>query len=151
MIRTGKCSFFVSARRLNPLLQQCVWTEFLDLIEEAAASIPYMTCPGNHEYSCNHKENDQYAYTKNFTAYNYRFHMPSSSSKGTKNMWFSFNFGNIHFISVDTETDYPDAPEGSHMFGDQLSWLKEDLASVDRTKYPWVIATGFLPFRCHAN
>lgn len=48
---------------------------------------------------------------------------------------YSFNFGSAHFVSVNTETDYPDAPNdkfsiggvGNGGFGDQLRWLEEDL------------------------
>jgi hypothetical protein len=62
-----------------------------------------------------------------------------------------------HFVSIDTETDLghgllgPD--EGSPEFGgpfglmnQQLDWLKNDLASVDRSKTPWVIVLGHRPF-----
>lgn len=47
----------------------------------------------------------------NFTAYNTRFRMPSPESKGALNMHFSFNYGPVHFISIDTETGYPGAAE----------------------------------------
>jgi hypothetical protein len=47
----------------------------------------------------------------NFTAYNTRFRMPSPESKGALNMHFSFNFGPVHFISIDTETGFPGAAE----------------------------------------
>jgi hypothetical protein len=47
----------------------------------------------------------------NFSAYNARFRMPSLESSGTLNMHFSFNFGPVHFISIDTETGYPGAAE----------------------------------------
>lgn len=26
-------------------------------------------------------------------------------------MWYSFNYGIAHFVSIDTETDFPGAPE----------------------------------------
>lgn len=47
----------------------------------------------------------------NFSAYNTRFRMPSSESKGALNMHYSFNYGPVHFISIDTETGYPGAAE----------------------------------------
>lgn len=47
----------------------------------------------------------------NFTAYNARFRMPSPESNGALNMHFSFNYGPVHFISIDTETGYPGASE----------------------------------------
>lgn len=50
----------------------------------------------------------------NFTAYNARFRMPSPESNGTLNMWHSFNYGPVHFISIDTETGFEGAPEEHH-------------------------------------
>lgn len=62
-----------------------------------------------------------------------------------------------HFVAIDTETDLghsltgPD--EGSPEFGgpfglmnQQITWLQNDLASVDRTKTPWIIVLGHRPF-----
>lgn len=67
--------------------------------------------------------------------------------------------GMVHYINLDSETDYPGASNaegdggrfqsvtGSSTFGgvngvpSQLDWLAEDLAAVDRSKTPWVIAS----------
>lgn len=38
--------------------------------------------------------------------------MPAVESGSGTNMWYSFDFGSAHFISIDTETDYPHSPEG---------------------------------------
>lgn len=38
--------------------------------------------------------------------------MPAEESGSGTNMWTSFDYGNAHFISIDTETDYDHAPEG---------------------------------------
>jgi hypothetical protein len=60
--------------------------------------------------------------------------MPSESSGGVLNMWYSFNYGPVHFVQINTETDYPGAPNdqytygtGNGGFGDQLAWLEADL------------------------
>ena len=113
---------------------------------------PYMVCPGNHDISC-HSLSDFGCNSSflNFTAFNSRFKMPSN---GSKNMWYSFNFGPIHFVSINTETDYPDAPTTPHTilgsgagggFGNQLKWLENDLSSVNRTERPWIIVYGHRP------
>lgn len=69
----------------------------------------------------------------------------------------------VHFVQFNTETDLgngilgPDQPGGlggnpgedSGPFGlmdQQINWLKQDLASVDRKKTPWVIAGLFIPY-----
>jgi len=48
---------------------------------------------------------------------------------------------------VDTETDFPGAPEGASMFGNQLAWLQADLeaANLNRNEIPWLIVTGHRP------
>lgn len=68
-------------------------------------------------------------------------------------MWYSFNHGMAHFISLDSETDLgnglggPDegAPLNAGPFGSyqnaQVDWLAADLAAVDRTRTPWVVVS----------
>lgn len=122
-----------------------------------SSKVPYMTTPGNHEVECHspaclfYKERREKL--SNFTAYNNRFKMPSEESGGALNMHYSFNYGNVHFISIDTETGYPDAPEGKRMvlksggFADQLTWLENDLiqANKDRDIRPWIFMAGHRP------
>jgi hypothetical protein len=49
---------------------------------------------------------------RNFTAYLHRFRMPFAESGAVNNMWHSFDYGLVHFVSISTETDFPGAPEG---------------------------------------
>lgn len=83
--------------------------------------------------------------------------MPSAESAGVESFWYSFDYGPVHFINFNTETDYPNAAdepggEGAENAGPfapngtQLEWLKNDLASVDRSKTPWVVASGHRPW-----
>lgn len=94
-------------------------------------------------------------------------------------MWYSFDYGLAHFISLNGETDYAHSPEypfaadikgnethptasetyitDAGPFGAvtgnwtdnksyaQAKWLEEDLAKVDRSKTPWVIAMSHRP------
>lgn len=62
--------------------------------------------------------------------------MPSKkASGGVGNMWYSFNYQNLHIININTETDYPNSPANQYTllggrhggFGDQLTWLENDL------------------------
>ncbi|KAJ6088418.1 acid phosphatase AphA [Penicillium sp. IBT 16267x] len=51
---------------------------------------------------------------RNFTAFNHRFHMPGGrkpSDGSVGNMWYSFDYGLAHFISLNSETDFPNSPE----------------------------------------
>jgi len=85
--------------------------------------------------------------------------MPGAESgAAAENMWYSFNYGSVHFVQVNTETDYPNAPMlnscpilpcGS--FGPtvdaQMQWLEQDLiqAAASRKERPWVIVSGHRP------
>lgn len=118
-------------------------------------AVPYMTLPGNHEAVCSEPTpflcpSNQ----KNFTAYRNRFRMPWRETGGQENMFYSYDAGLIHFISISTETDFPNSPMGpgtyynAGPFGDQLAWLEADLqaANANRAKVPWIVASGHRPF-----
>jgi hypothetical protein len=133
------------------------YNEYMNDIEGWASMIPYMVAPGNHEAECHDPaclaSKDKREKLSNFTAYNGRFHMPSEETGGVLNMWYSFNYGNAHFISIDTETGYPGAAEETRYvlpcggFGNQLQWLEADLiaANADRANRPWVFVQGHHP------
>ena len=66
-------------------------------------------------------------------------------------MWHSFSHGNIHFININSETNYPDAPKDEHFWthngnfsGDQLQWLEDELkeANKNRDVRPWIVVAG---------
>jgi hypothetical protein len=80
--------------------------------------------------------------------------MPSAQSGGLGNFWYSFDYGMVHYVQLDTETDLghgfiaPDEPNGveaedagpfSTLKDAQTKWLAKDLASVDRSRTPWII------------
>jgi hypothetical protein len=72
---------------------------------------------------------------------------------------FSWDYGAVHFVSINTETDFEDAPENekgdSGIFpagkfapeGTYLAWLENDLikAAAD-PKINWILAGGHRPF-----
>lgn len=88
----------------------------------------------------------------NFSAYNARFKMPSDPSGGNSNMWYSFDAGPVHFVSLDLETAYPGAAEEKRyvfksggFYGDMVQWLEDDLKKVNRSERPWVFVSGHHP------
>jgi len=109
---------------------------FLNRIQPIAATIPYMTCPGNHEEH------------ENFAHYRNRFSMPRSYVNDGLDMWHSWNIQKIHFISYSTEV-YFFRPQDIDR---QLAWLKADLEDANlpqnRKQRPWVIAYGHRPMYC---
>ncbi|CAI5737799.1 unnamed protein product [Hyaloperonospora brassicae] len=128
-----------------------VYNKWMNTMMPLMSRVPYMVIVGNHEAEC-HSPRCLTSKKKreplgNYAAYNTRFKMPSEESGGALNMWHSFDHGPIHFTSLSTETDYPDAPtnqvasnEKYGGFGDQLSWVEADLkkANANRDKVPWI-------------
>jgi len=124
-----------------------------------AAQVPYMLTPGNHEADCHSPAclavKERKEHMSNFTVYNERFRMPSQESNGTLNMHYSFNYGNVHFISIDTETGFPGAPlETKYVlpcggFADQMAWIEKDLIAANtpeaRAAQPWIMVAGHRP------
>ncbi|GFF32156.1 acid phosphatase [Aspergillus udagawae] len=158
---------------------QSILEQFYNQLAPIAGRKPYMASPGNHEADCT-----EIPYTsglcpegqRNFTDFMHRFAntMPrsfaSSSSSTTAQslaskakslsnppFWYSFEYGMAHVVMINTETDFPNAPDGHDgsaglnggPFGgptQQLDFLAADLASVDRTVTPWVIVAGHRPW-----
>ncbi|KAM9037865.1 acid phosphatase type 7 isoform 1-T1 [Sarcophilus harrisii] len=106
---------------------------FMRLIEPVAASVPYMTCPGNHE--------ERY----NFSNYRARFSMPGD----TEGLWYSWDLGPAHIISFSTEV-YFFVHYGRHLIQKQFRWLERDLqkANNNRAMRPWIITMGHRPMYC---
>eukprot|EP00009_Paramoeba_aestuarina_P012490 CAMPEP_0201531954 /NCGR_PEP_ID=MMETSP0161_2-20130828/49083_1 /ASSEMBLY_ACC=CAM_ASM_000251 /TAXON_ID=180227 /ORGANISM="Neoparamoeba aestuarina, Strain SoJaBio B1-5/56/2" /LENGTH=474 /DNA_ID=CAMNT_0047935123 /DNA_START=60 /DNA_END=1484 /DNA_ORIENTATION=- len=141
---------------LNNKAYEETWNTWQDDMVNVTASYGYMVCPGNHEASCKTSGDAGCPHQlNNFTAYNNRFRMPSPESGGVENMWYSFNYGMVHFISISTETDYHDSPEGPKSlwhagpFGDQMDWLEQDLVEANlpenRKLRPWIVVIGHRP------
>ena len=137
--------------------------DYLNDAEEWASLRPYMVMPGNHEADCHDPacllSRERREKLSNFTAFNGRFKMPSKESGGIMNMFYSFNYGNVHFISFDSETDYPNAPLATRYvlpcggFGDQLKWLEQDLikANENSAERPWVLVAAHRPMYHSTN
>lgn len=109
--------------------------EFMRQIQSIAAYVPYMTCPGNHES------------TYNFSNYRNRFSMPGQ----TESLWYSWNLGSAHIISLSTEV-YFYLEYGLELVFKQYEWLKKDLEEANkpenRAVRPWIITMGHRPMYC---
>jgi len=143
---------------------EIIYNDFMDDLTQIADSKPYMVCPGNHESECHSPScvitPSERITLSNFTAYNCRWQMPSKESGGELSMWYSYDMGPIHFVSLNTETDYHGAEEenkgDSHIlpaghFGkykaEFLTWLRADLEKANATRHirPWIIVYGHRP------
>jgi hypothetical protein len=116
------------------------WDDFLNKVEPIASRVPYMVTPGNHEFWFN------------FTSYKKRFFMPGVLEQENAgltggsgdNMYYSWNYGPAHFISLNSET----AIDVGNFADENLEWAEKDLKSVDREATPWLIAYYHRPTYC---
>ena len=141
-----------------------VYDNWMNWIENISDSKPYMVGVGNHESECHSpacltSSKKRHA-LQNFSAYNKRWHMPSAESGGVSNMWYSFNYGLVHYITINTETDFTSAPEEHHgdsgilpaggfgANGEFIQWLENDLIKANASRHirPWIIVGGHRPW-----
>ncbi|KAL4458159.1 hypothetical protein ABPG75_013024 [Micractinium tetrahymenae] len=122
-----------------------LWDAWLYQQQELAARVPYMACPGNHERDWATDPSIPYRTIDSGgecgVPYEQRFPMPSG---GRDRPWYSFEHGPAHFAVMSTEHFYgPGTPQ--HL------WLEADLASVNRTRTPWLVLVGHRPIYIDAE
>ncbi|XP_041349611.1 acid phosphatase type 7-like [Gigantopelta aegis] len=122
------------------LQQGKIGDKYLKRIQKMTVSIPYLTCPGDHERF------------DDFIHYRNRFSMPHTPWPMPKNrLWYSIDIGGAHFVTINTEA-FVTAKE---LMLDQLIWLDNDLtvANSKRMEHPWVIVFGHRPLysSCHGG
>ncbi|XP_047319935.1 probable inactive purple acid phosphatase 2 [Impatiens glandulifera] len=137
-----------------------IWDHFFTQIQPIAAKVPYHVCIGNHEYDWPSQPwrptwaNSIYGKDGGGECgvpYSLRFNMPGNSSEptgtrapATRNLYYSFNMGVVHFVYLSTETNF--LPESN-----QYKFIKQDLESVDRNKTPFVVVQGHRPMYTTSN
>ncbi|XP_026332478.1 acid phosphatase type 7-like isoform X2 [Hyposmocoma kahamanoa] len=121
-----------------------VGDQFMRQIQPIAAITPYMVCSGNHEFA------------NNFTHYKSRMTMPNHQQ--WESMFYSWDIGPIHFVSINTEAynfisrliSFNDGPLVT-----QFNWLIKDLETANlkenREKRPWIIMYGHRPMYCSSS
>lgn len=127
--------------------------QFFDLIEDVAATIPFMVSIGNHEGG----GSSLARYTESFK------HMPqackpgdpgcratvnSTNGEAPNDWWYSWDSGLVHYIAVNT--NLPGDPE---MWAEQWKFVEADLKRVNaqRSKTPWVIVHGHQSMYCSCD
>jgi len=111
---------------------------FMRKIEPIAAFVPYQTVPGNHE--------DFFQ----FVPYLNRFSiMPFEESNATSPMYYSFNYGLVHVVGINTEA-YPGLIADISVGTAQHKWIDEDLtrANQNRDQVPYIIVMMHRPLYC---
>ncbi|KAJ4961896.1 hypothetical protein NE237_021806 [Protea cynaroides] len=136
-----------------------LWDTFFTQIEPVASAVPYHVCIGNHEYDWPlqpWKPDWAKMYGTDGggecgVPYSLKFNMPGNSSvptgtraPATRNLYYSFDAGVVHFVYMSTETDFL---PGSN----QYDFIKHDLESVNRKKTPFVVFQGHRPMYTTSN
>ncbi len=85
--------------------------------------VPVFPTLGNHDV----EKGDRAAYLKNF-------HLPRNNPQNT-GRYYSFDWGNAHFVALDSELYYEDGGGSSE---EQRAWLERDLSE---TRQPWKIVS----------
>lgn len=105
------------------------WQQWFKGINGFAADIPLAPVMGNHEtYTMDWKTQLPYLYTNLFS-------LPSNGLAQYQNQFYSFDYGPVHFVVLDTQADELQEYQ-PNLTQEQLAWLRKDLAA---NKAPWTI------------
>lgn len=98
---------------------------------------PLYPSPGNHDYA-----NSGTAQNDHNVPYYSVFSMPTNAEAGglpsNNKAYYSFNVGNVHFLSLDSYGKEDNATRLYDTLGKQVQWIKADLAA--NTNKTWVVA-----------
>lgn len=94
---------------------------FFDVYADTLEDFPAFPASGNHEYN-----------SADATPFRAAFDLPPNGGPSGVERWYSFDWGNVHFVALDTERTGPV----------QAEWLEADLAA---NKLPWTIVYGHKP------
>ncbi|CAM6083935.1 unnamed protein product [Calypogeia fissa] len=106
-----------------------LWGRFM---EPLTSAVPLMVIEGNHEI-----EGQGDGVT--FASYKARFSVPFRESGSPNPFYYSFDAGGIHFLMLGAYIDYSKTSE-------QYAWIERDLAQVNRSVTPWLVATWHPPW-----
>jgi hypothetical protein len=69
--------------------------------------------------------------------------MPYEASEGNHNAWFSYDYGNVHMISISTEECFESTCP-------QMVWVENDMkkAYENRDNVPWIVLSMHRPMYC---
>jgi 3',5'-cyclic AMP phosphodiesterase CpdA len=117
------------------------WDLFMNMMEEALATVPFMVTPGNHEF------------WYNFAAYKARFFMSDQIAEQHKqdksfgkgdNMYYKWTYGRTAFVAMDSET----AIDTEDFHKENLKFADKAFAEVDRKKTPLLVSHFHRPLYC---
>ena len=95
--------------------------KFFDVYGALLRRAPIFPASGNHEYD-----------TADATAFREVFVLPENGQPGGRERWYSYDWGDVHFVALDTE----------RTGAEQAAWLEADLAA---NRLPWTVVYGHKP------
>jgi hypothetical protein len=114
MIHTGDIAYESGTRAQ---FEQNFFKPYADYLKYS----PVFPASGNHEYE-----------TEDAAPFREAFVLPENGAPDGKERWFSFDWGDVHFVALDTERTGPI----------QAAWLDADLGA---NRLPWTIVYGHKP------
>lgn len=98
------------------------WKAWFNSVSVFSDAVPLVPLLGNHEaYSKQWKEHEPVAYT-------HLFNVPQNGLKKYPNQFYSFDYGPVHFVVLDT--NFPEMKNFQPgLLDDELPWLEQDLAA----------------------
>jgi hypothetical protein len=101
------------------------WNAWFDVVSDMIARIPVVTLLGNHE-----------TYDKDWKvrmpeAYLHLFALPRIDREKYQNQFYSFDYGDVHFVVLNTQSQELADFEPS-LDEDEVAWFKEDMAKTTK-------------------
>ncbi|MBV7272669.1 metallophosphoesterase family protein [Clostridiaceae bacterium UIB06] len=108
------------------------WNNWFDAAKGVIDKIPEMPVQGNHEtYNALGWDSTNPKYFVN------QFKVPMNGPDGLKGQVYSYDYGNVHFVVLDSQED-EEAPNNDEFLKKQAQWLDNDL-SVNKQKWTIVM------------
>ncbi|MDI6618503.1 MAG: metallophosphoesterase family protein [Clostridiales bacterium] len=107
------------------------WNNWFAAAKGVIDNIPEMPVQGNHETYVPNDGSTKPVYFIN------QFSVPSNGPYGFKGQTYSFNYGNTHFVVLDSQED-EEAPNDDSFLKAQAQWLDNDLA---KNSQKWTIVS----------
>lgn len=120
------------------------WTEFFVGVKEMQRSIPIVPVMGNHEtYNLDWK-------VRLPDGYLHYFKTPRNGSKEFERYYYSFDYGETHFIVLCTQQQEIDAFKNG-LVAEQLVWIRRDLKAHRRRWNIVLMHKDVLQYRIHGR
>ncbi|MBL4934073.1 purple acid phosphatase family protein [Clostridium paridis] len=105
------------------------WNNWFNAANGVINNIPEMVVQGNHETYVPSGGSSKPEYFTN------QFSVPNNGPFGYEGQVYSYNYGNVHFVVLDSQED-EEAPSNDNFLKTQADWLEQDLSA---NKQKWTI------------